>query len=238
MVKKTLSLLDRYNIDPEIVTIFVADFGEYEDYIVDLEKTKFNNVEIGVAGIGPQRNYIEQFYPEGTNLVMLDDDINAIETIVGDYRYNDLGDLHQFIQFMFEQSSENGAEVWGIFAARNSFFMSYKDTNKLCYIIGSFFGIVCRHDEELQRMTNHGEDYEYSIRRFIRDGAVYRVNYVTVDSNYYKEPGGLQLIRTPEYNSESILRIEAEFPEWCKAYQKKDGRAELKLKRNNPYTKL
>jgi len=105
---------------------------------------------------------------------------------------------------------------------------------KLCYIIASMFGVIVEHHDDLARVTNHGEDYEYSIRQYIRNGAVVRFDDYTVKSNYYKEDGGLQTIRTKEYVHESISKIAEMFPDYCTMYiRETTGMAELRLKDNS-----
>jgi len=54
---------------------------------------------------------------------------------------------------------------------------------------------------------------------------------MTVKSNYYKESGGVQEIRTKKYVYESIKKIEDLFPQYCSMYiRKSTGNAELSLK--------
>jgi len=42
--------------------------------------------------------------------------------------------------------------------------------------VASMFGVIVEHSDDLVRVTNHGEDYEYSIRQYIRNGAVCRLD--------------------------------------------------------------
>jgi hypothetical protein len=105
---------------------------------------------------------------------------------------------------------------------------------KLCYIPGGVFGVIIQHDDFLQRKTNHGEDYEYSIRQYIKNKIVVRFDYITIKSKFFKEQGGLQTIRTKQYIYDSIKWIQDEFPEYCKMYiRKSSGNAELRLKDNS-----
>jgi len=67
--KKTLKVLESYNIEPSKITIFVADENEYEAYKFSLKDTPYQNIVVGVPTIGAQRNFIERYYPEGTYLI-------------------------------------------------------------------------------------------------------------------------------------------------------------------------
>ena len=227
--QKTLRVLKEYQIPKERITIFVADEVEYEDYKKSLNKEY--EIVIGVPTIGLQRNFIEKYYKEGTKLVMFDDDIDQVlrkneDTLVP------LANLEkEFIIEGFKQCEKAGAKTFGMYAAANHYFMKERVYNKICYIIASMFGVIVEHDPFLERYTNHGEDYEYSIRQYIKNGCLVRLDYITAKSNYYKEPGGLQTFRTAENIYNSIKWIQDEFPDYCTMYiRKTTGHAELRLK--------
>lgn len=230
--KKTLRVLESYNIDPSRITIFVADQNELASYQKSLEDTPYKNIVVGVHTIGAQRNFIEKYYPEGTKLIMFDDDVEEVQKKISEQKLGRLEDIEKnFIIRGFEECEKVGAKTFGIYAASNAYFMKDRVYTKLCYIIASMFGVIVEHSEDLERVTNHGEDYEYSIRQYIRNGAVVRFDNYTVKSNYYKEDGGLQTIRTKEYVYESIKKIADLFPDFCTMYiRESTGNAELRLK--------
>jgi hypothetical protein len=229
--KKTLRVLQEYNIDPKKITVFVADDIECEIYRNSLAGTPYKIV-VGVPTIGAQRNFIERYYPEGTKLMMFDDDIEEVQVKISEQKLGRVEDLEKEIIIQgFEECEKHGAKTFGIYAAANAYFMKDRIYTKLCYIIASMFGVIVEHNDDLIRVTNHGEDYEYSIRQYIRNGAVVRLDNYTVKSNYYKEDGGLQTIRTKEYVHDSIKKIADMFPEYCTMYiRETTGHAELKLK--------
>ena len=226
---KTLKLLNSYNIEKNNITIFVADEKEEKIYTESLG-TEYKIV-VGVPTIGKQRNFIEKYYKEGTKLMMFDDDIDAVmrKKIT---KLVEVDDLEKEVIYKgFECCEKTKAKTFGIYAAGNPYFMKHRIYTKLCYIIASMFGVVVEHDPFLKRVTNHGEDYEYSIRQYIKNKMLIRLDYITVKSNYYKEAGGLQTIRTPEYVYNSIYQIQSMFPQYCKMYiRQSTGNAELRLK--------
>ena len=226
---KTLKLLNSYNIEKNKITIFVANEKEEKIYTESLG-TEYKIV-VGVPTIGKQRNFIEKYYKEGTKLMMFDDDIDAVmrKKITKLVEVDDLG--KEVIYKGFECCEKTKAKTFGIYAAGNPYFMKHRIYTKLCYIIATMFGVVVEHDPFLKRVTNHGEDYEYSIRQYIKNKMLIRLDYITVKSNYYKEAGGLQTIRTPEYVYNSIYQIQSMFPQYCKMYiRQSTGNAELRLK--------
>lgn len=230
--KKTLNVLEQYNIAPELITIFVADEQEHDLYQKSLKDTPYKNIVVGVPTIGAQRNFIERWYPEGTRLMMFDDDIEEVQKKISEQKLGRVEDLeNEIIIPGFKECEKVGAKTFGIYAAANAYFMKERIYTNLCYIIASMFGVIVEHHDDLLRVTNHGEDYEYSIRQYLRNGAVVRFDNYTVKSNYYKEDGGLQTIRTKEYVYESIKKIADMFPDMCTMYiRKTTGHAELRLR--------
>jgi len=235
--KKTLRVLEEYKVDPTKINIFVNDqeAGEFDKYSEALSKNDYaKGIQIikGVPTIGHQRNFIEQYYPEGTHLVMMDDDVEEVQKKISEQKLGRVDDLEKDVFTEGFQHCENtGAKVWGIYAASNAYFMKERVQTKLCYIIASMFGQIVDHDESLKRVTNHGEDYEYSLRQYVKHGVLARLDWITVKSKYYGEEGGLQTIRTEQYIHDSITQIANLFPDLCTMYiRKTTGHAELRLR--------
>lgn len=247
VMKKTLAVLESYNIDPARIKVFVnaEEEGEYENYTRTLashEYTKDIEVVKGVPTIGKQRNFIEKWYPEGTYVMSFDDDIEEIQVKDGEQNLLRVEDFERDVVLRgFQACEDNNAKTFGIYAASNAYFMKHRTYTKLCYIIASMYGFIADPDPSLDRVTNHGEDYEYSMRQYRKHGVVVRLDDITVKSNYYKEEGGLQTFRTAENIKESIEWIANEFDDLCTMYiRKSTGHAELKLrdKTNGKYTKV
>ena len=227
--QKTLSLLKKYNIDNNKITIFVADENEKKIYKQSL-KNEYKII-VGVHTIGEQRNFIERYYQEGNKVMMFDDDLDGVY-IKNENKLELIKDLEKdFIIKGFELCIKNKANLFGLYAAANAYFMKYRIYKKLCYIPGGVFGVIINHDSFLNRVTNHGEDYEYSIRQYIKNRILIRFDYITIKSKFFKEKGGLQTIRTKKYIFNSIHKIYNLFPEFCTMYiRKSSGNAELRLK--------
>ena len=247
VMKKTLAVLESYNVDPARIKVFVnaEEEGEYENYTRTLashEYTKDIEVVKGVPTIGKQRNFIEKWYPEGTYVMSFDDDIEEIQVKDGEQNLLRVEDFERDVVLRgFQACEDNNAKTFGIYAASNAYFMKHRTYTKLCYIIASMYGFIADHDPSLDRVTNHGEDYEYSMRQYRKHGVVVRLDDITVKSNYYKEEGGLQTFRTAENIKKSIEWIANEFDDLCSMYiRKSTGHAELKLrdKSGGKYTKV
>ena len=230
--EKTFKVFENHKIDPSRVSVFVANDEEFDKYSEALKNHDYGqSIVKGVPTIGAQRNWIEKYYPEGTRLMMFDDDVQEVQR-KNDKKLVAIDNLEEEIILRgFTEAEDLGAKTFGIYAASNAFFMKDRVYSKLCYVIASMFGVIVEHDDFLARVTNHGEDYEYSLRQYVKNGVLCRLDNYTVKSNYYKEEGGLQEIRTKEYVHESISKIAEMFPDLCTMYiRETTGHAELRLK--------
>ena len=203
LIKRTLSVLQAHKISPKRVTIFVANEDEYKIYKAALKDSPYRRLVIAEPGIQQVRNFMWNYYAEGTPVLFMDDDIQKVQTVQRDKgNHPKLVDIENFerdvIYRGFDAMREHHAYIWGIYAAANAGFMKSRVYVGLCYIIGSLYGTIIRHDPNLLVGIADKEDYERSVTHFIKDGRVVRLDDVTVKSNYYGEAGGMQVERTEE----------------------------------------
>jgi hypothetical protein len=235
LLEKTMPMLEMANIPPDKVTVFTNDLEpeETETYRQELFKDRYGkqvNIVKGVPTIGKQRNFIERSYPQGTKLVMIDDDITCIKRKVNDKKSERVDQLTNIIEHAFDKAEEVGAKLWGLYPVDNPLFMKFKYRTKLCYILGGFQGIIVEHDKALLRETNHGEDYEYSIRQYHKHKCVLRIEYLHHKTPAFQGAGGLQAYRNKSYILKSINQIQTTWPQYCDIRMRKNGVAELNLK--------
>ena len=81
---KTLSVLTKYNVDPNKVTIFVANEEELADYKRSLQNTPYKNFAVGQVGIGAIRNFMRDWCDQGEFCVHMDDDLMRIMKKIDD----------------------------------------------------------------------------------------------------------------------------------------------------------
>jgi hypothetical protein len=266
----TLKMLERYKVDPNRVTIFVADdvtkrlwvetskkrtprihsdkqLEEKREPALYRERLKHNpygkRIVVGVKNIGSQRNWIQNYYPEGTHLISLDDDLVQISELKNG-KYADIGSgkaFHSLIRQGFDECHATGSHLWGLYASANESFQSSalesrEVSHNNNYIIASCYGKIIRHDKELEvESINHAEDYERTLRFFAKDGLVVRFNRFTMSKGTeYFGKGGLEEERRKEHTDkkkapyeDSIKHVAALFPTLCSAY-KKGGKANPK----------
>jgi hypothetical protein len=252
LLKRTFPLLLKYNIEPSKIHIFVANQEEKEEYEKNLEGYGYGKIIIGEVGIMNQRNFMSNYFDEGKRIFYIDDDIYEIYECINlidksNKIFNKLivlDDLHKFIVDGFYECEKLCLSNWGVYVVDNPYFMKpsavdladYTST-KLNYIMGGFCGVINNHECEIRTMDDK-EDYERSIKYYLKDGGLLRFNNVAFKTKCYKEPGGMQYDeqRTKERILESAKKLVETYPNLCKLnLKKKSGYAEVRLHDKRKY---
>ena len=193
--KKTLATLKKYGVPASKITIFVADKDQKAAYEAAIPKGTVKEFIVGEPGLAQVRNFILDYYPKGTKIVMMDDDVTGFVERTKDGKMKPLESLTAVINTGFAEAEKTGASLWGVYPVPNGFFMKPTITTDLKFIIGSFWGIVnpgASGPKGIKLPMSEKEDYIRTLMSFDRDGKVVRINYVSPKTAYYKEPGGMQ----------------------------------------------
>jgi hypothetical protein len=230
--EKTLALLTKHNINPELVTIFVANDEELKVYSETLKDTPYNKLVVGEPGMGAIRRYIQKHYPEGTRVMNLDDDLQECLKKIDDKTMVPVDNLEQEVIVRgFKALEENEAYLFGVYAAANPMFMKNRIAVGLYYCIGSMWGLITRHDSDLTVLLDDKEDFERTLQHYAKDGKIVRLDDITVKSKYYTEDGGMQVTRTNDRILKSAENLVERFPGLCTMYiRETTGHAELRLR--------
>ena len=252
----TLAVLNIHKINPECITIFVANKEEYIIYKQTLPSFLYNNIVIGSLGLKNQRNFISEYYPDGANVVEMDDDIKSIMQLVVKRQLSKqskkskmsksfkastsiktvkpIEDLDAFIKRAFEMCIESNIFLWGIYPLVNPHFMTYKVTTDLRFIVGPMWGMINRHRPDLKLTVDEKENSERTLQFWVADGAVLRFNNVGIETKYYKNKGGMQEEGKDrkEEALKSVYYLNKMYPNLTKvSLTKKNGMPEIKMKR-------
>jgi hypothetical protein len=245
---KTLKLLESYNINPKNIIVFMANQEEYDLYREELCLTEFGKkikLVIGERGIKNIRNFMANYFKEKGKIFYIDDDISHIFEVLNKFSEYDrknnkmhrLKDLNKFITDAFKVSKSKGCDNWGIYPVENPYFMKpttddvdFYTTTKLNYIMGGFTGVINNKKAEI-RTIDDKEDYERSIKYYLKDNGVLRFNNVCVRTRCYTEPGGMQTNRTKERIHDSAVYLTKKYPLLCTLNTtKKSGFTEVRLR--------
>jgi hypothetical protein len=180
LIEKTLATLHDYHIDPERITIFVANEQQKDLYKEKIPKDMYNKVVVGVKGLANVRNFITEYYPLGTEIVSLDDDISNFMQLnkEGD-KLVPLKNLHKVIEDGFNLCKKFKYHMWGLSPVKNAFFMKNQVSTNLKFIIGNCYGFINRR---IKVHSDFKDDYELSLENSMRDGGVIRFNNVVAST--------------------------------------------------------
>ena len=233
VVEKTLTELRRLEVPKDCIRIFVADDAEAEEYDRSVPRDWYKELVVGVKGMAAIRNFIQTWYPEGTPLLYVDDDIRSV-LFYRSKKATEPGTPEEFERMVvggFRQTRSLGFKLWGIMAGKNPFWMSETPSTNLKFICGDLYGIWVTHDLEKYGVNvDDKEDYERSIKYFLADGGVFRWNHVACETAFYLEPGGMQEDRTLETIRQGAEYIVSKYPGLARMNPHRKGpRAEIRL---------
>jgi hypothetical protein len=224
--RKTLAFLEAEGFPKEQITIFLANQKEKEDY--ELELGLDYKMIVGVKGLANQRLFIRNYYPEGTRILSLDDDIRSVKIKRDGLKFKNL------VEKMFSATEDEGLTTWGIYPCNNLFFCKDRLLGGNFYIIGCCYGFINKKD--LLEYGEEGldlsvkEDEWYSLKRIVMDGAVLRYEGACPNTDYYAK-GGLSESRTIEKEAENAKKIVSYFPNLAKYVVKKNKHPDVKILR-------
>ena len=189
----TLATLERYGVDPDRVTIFVANDDEAEAYRETLDPKW--RIVTGVIGKVNQQRFYHQYFPAGTPLLNLDDDIyDLVQLNEAKETEQFTGRIDDLVATGFELCEKTGAKLWGVNPVNNGFFMKNEIIIGLRYIGGGLYGNYAGDPavigDDRPSAISSGDDYETTFRSFLINGSVIRFDYLTwVTKNFAR--GGI-----------------------------------------------
>ena len=130
------------SIPKEIIHVFIIKEEEelYRNELKDIVLQE--NIHIGVRGIAAQRNFIQQSFPNDTNIFCLDDDIKQLICQHSKVFYDFA--LMDFVDYAFQHCRYIGAYIWGVYPVNNVYFSKNRPeiSHDNSFIIGCFYGIL------------------------------------------------------------------------------------------------
>ncbi len=231
--KKTLTMLENNSIPKSIITIFVANTQEKEIYTEEIG-TDYKIV-VGIKGMCNIRNFITDYYPENERILFIDDDISKIvKGELSGMKITTVTNLKTLANNGFNLCHNNDYRIWGLHPSANprSLKSKYLVTNKLNYIIGALYGVI--NDRTVRVTLDQAEDYERSLKYYVKYGGMIRFNNYAGYTTYYAK-GGLQSTgRTTEKEDSDKKTLAKEYPQYARTYTRPNGRTEIRfLSQNN-----
>ena len=219
LVKKTLMMLLKAEMPGDNITIFVASEEEAEMY----RQVVIFPVVVGLPGIHQQRRFIEEYYPVGSRVLCIDDDVSRIKMKVQ-------MPLAQAVERMFDICAKEGAAMFGIQPCSHSLGLKDEYTVGLSYCIGAFHGIIIKEPLLETSPSPFFEDFWRTIRAYQRDGKIARFNGLAPVTRYFSEAGGLQAFRTPEVQEQAMKEFKERFPSLCTLRVREGKMTDVRIK--------
>ena len=222
--KKTLQLLDTYNIPKSSIYVFVVE-NEYEIYKTVIGEGY--NLVCGVHGIAAQRNFISNYFEFDTYILSMDDDIENVMFLDDDIDLTSVNNLKLIINFMINTMDSAEVNLCGVYPIANAFYMRDNVTTDLRFCIGGLF-LYRNKRLMVDTASESKEDYALTIKYFIHDDAVLRFNNLTFKSKKHT-CGGLGKDRDT-MNAYAASYLVNTYPSVC--VYRKNSVTEVRLKRN------
>jgi hypothetical protein len=235
--QQTLSLLDRLKVNRDDVTIFLANEEQVEKYA---EVARDWRCVVGVLGADEVRRwYHTNYYPKGTPIINMDDDISELAEKDENKLKTYTGTLIDIADEGFHLCRKSGARLWGINPTANGFYMKNDSVVGLRFICAIFFGSYAgdRAITSRDRPTFATcEDYEFSIHSYLQNGSVVRLEWLAPVTKY-NDKGGIKaeleakdLGDRPAFQAHHVHRIAMTYPELARVVIKSGNVPNVRLK--------
>lgn len=192
-------------------------------------RAAFPNLKIVVGKLGliSQLRFIYSYYPEGTRVLRLDDDVECLIDITGAV----VRDIRPTVEKGFTLCEAVGARIWGIYPVTNPFFMKNDVTYDLRHLLGCFNGYIKKgaYPAASEDWMDYKEDYYTTCAYYETDKVIVRINNIAPKTKFMR---GDSLVPTKDNHERCADKIVQDFPKYAtKYYRKTTGIAEIRLRR-------
>lgn len=229
--KKTLTTLKQEGFLASDITLFVANQQEADLYKQKVPANLYSDIVVGLKGISAQRNFISSYYPEGTHLLFIDDDIRGFKRKQGFESVH----LPTLFDDLFTYCNQNNSYLFGLYPACNELYLKPRVRHGIHLVCGSCFGFINNHSIFSPPNLQCKVDYALSISAYNLTNNLIRADFVSPITSYWKSKGGLVSERT--FESEMACAREIYYGNLNlidKLWVKKNGRPDIAFSRKIP----
>ena len=224
--KTYTKIILKYGFNLPDVYTFVSLDEDVESYTL---KYPLINIVKAPKGVAAVDNFITSYFPEGQNIIYMNDDVSAIVELQ-ENKLKQISEqrLSKIIKAIFGRMKQNRITYGGFYPVANTMFMSGKRiTYDLCLIMDPFSFVI--NNKQIRITISDKSDFEKSIQHFNQQGALLRYNHIALRVEYYGTKGGFQG-RDATTERDSALQMQAKYPEHVGAVKyKKGGKTSLRL---------
>lgn len=220
---QTLSFLERNQVPRQNITIFLRNQEQANLYKEDVSGYKI--VITDTPNLIQKRNFITKYFPLGTKIISIDDDIKDIQFL--DKNKNFLSTIER----LFKQIEREGCSAFGFYptTTTNNFYLKERVAFGLQYICFACFGFL-NQGLQIPDCHNLGDDHFYSLYMYEKEGKTVRYEGASIKTTYFSK-GGLSEARKNGDLKGAFEALQQKYPHLIKLVEKKNGRPDLSFSR-------
>lgn len=222
LVKKTLATLARGNFQGSLYVVVPSD-----QLVAYQTAVRGNDVHCILLhcekGLTKQRRFFRDMMLPDTEIVFIDDDVEAIKllTPTGLVHCRNVDMLANYVFQTMAFAGEN-CFLAGVYPMANRDWMSRSIVRGNAYVVGALYFLRNREevvDPEQQEL----EDWARQLHEQAAGRPVLRFNFIGIQTQYFKNKGGLQDTRTGELRNQVVNHLVATYPTIVKRKTRRDG---------------
>jgi hypothetical protein len=223
--RKTLATLARGNFEGSVYVVVPSE--ELAVYSQALATADIHCIILHCQkGLVNQRKYFRDQMLPGTEIVFIDDDIEAIKikTPTGlKHCTNIVGGAHAVFEMI---AATPDCLLAGVYPMANRDWMTTTVAQANAFVVGALY--FCINDARLKEPeTDELEDWYRCLSEQAAGRPVLRINWIGIITQYWKNAGGMQEENRIIHREGMVARMAAEFHTLVKQRKRRDGKANL-----------
>ena len=228
LVKKTLKTLARGGFNGPLWLVVPED--EVLDYSIAVAgNAVICMIVTSERGLVKQRKKFRSTMLPGTEIVFIDDDVEAIKILTG-HGLAHVQNIESLANYVFEVIAERGDDclLAGVYPVANRDWMRASITENNGYVVGALYFI--KNDERLQEPDDDElEDWGRCLSEQAAGRPVLKFNWIGISTKYWGNAGGLQLTRTDAKRLEIVEEFASRVYGLVKMVLRRNGKPDLKF---------
>lgn len=228
LLKKTIATLTRGNFGGSLFVVVPSD--ELVAYATALQGSPIHTILWHTErGLTKQRAFFRSKMLPGTEIVFIDDDVEAIK-IKTPTGLEHCRRVDALADFVFQAMTYRGDDclLAGVYPVANRDWMANAVSENNAYIVGALYFL--RNDDRIVEPAEQElEDYARQLSEQAAGRPTLRFNWIGIQTQYFKNPGGLQVTRTGALRSSVVNALVAQYPTIVKRRLRRDATPDLKF---------
>lgn len=226
LVKKTLTTLARGNFQGSLYVVVPSD-----QLIAYQQAVRGNDVHCILVhcekGLTKQRKFFRDMMLPDTEIVFIDDDVEAIKLLTPTGLIH-CRNVDLLANYVFQTMAYAGEDCYlaGVYPMANRDWMSHTIVKGNAYIVGALYFLRNR-EEVIDPEQQELEDWARQLYEQASGRPTLRFNFIGIQTQYFKNKGGLQDTRTGELRHQVVDHLVATYPTLIKRKTRKDGMADV-----------